>query len=93
VEVQSIDDAGVGRAEIGAFMARLNELPEHRIGPCDETPAAVLSSFEEIRPRVEEGFFVARLGGRLAGAFGFDADSDLGRAWLWGARDVLRRQQ
>jgi GNAT superfamily N-acetyltransferase len=84
VSIQALRDSGIDRKALAAYMAGLNGDPAHRIGFCDETPEAVLSSFADFGDAVEETFVIARKGSVIDGVLGFDADSAIGRAWLWG---------
>lgn len=84
MRIQTIRDDGRRLREVAEFMARLNAEPRHRIGYCDETPEGVLSSFSDFGQPAEDTFLVARRNGHVCGVVGFEADPEVGRAWIWG---------
>ena len=54
------------------------------IGYADNTPEGALTEIKDFLVVPEESFVIDRQGDDIVGAFGFDADRELGRAWLWG---------
>ncbi|MBN1204936.1 MAG: GNAT family N-acetyltransferase [Myxococcaceae bacterium] len=78
----------VAREEVATvlapFLARLNREPERHIGYCDDTPEMMVDTLGRLSPAPEDTFRLAFEGGRLVGAFGFETDARMGRAWLFG---------
>jgi ribosomal protein S18 acetylase RimI-like enzyme len=70
--------------ELARFVAELNRDKAHQIGYLDADPAQIAAALEELQPPPHESWVVAREQGRVVGALGFEADSELGRAWIYG---------
>jgi ribosomal protein S18 acetylase RimI-like enzyme len=70
--------------ELAGFVAELNRDEAQQIGYLDSEPAQVAASLIEHGAVPHESWVVGREQGRLVGAFGFEADTELGRAWLFG---------
>jgi ribosomal protein S18 acetylase RimI-like enzyme len=70
--------------ELISFVARLNSDGTHHIGFFGEGEADIRASLEECLVPTAAGFRLAYEGDQLVGAFGLDADPEIGRAWLFG---------
>ncbi len=70
--------------ELAGFVAELNRDEAQQIGYLDSEPAQVAASLVEHGAVPHERWVVASEGEQLVGAFGFDFDLELGRAWLYG---------
>jgi len=70
--------------ELVQFVTRLNSDDAHHIGFFGEGEADIRSSLAECLIAPAEGFLLAYDDDQLVGVFGVDADSEIGRAWLFG---------
>jgi GNAT superfamily N-acetyltransferase len=70
--------------ELVQFVAELNRDQAQQIGYLDDDPAQIATFLAGHSLPPHQSWVVAREGGRLAGAFGFEADPEVGRAWLYG---------
>lgn len=70
--------------ELARFIAALNRDEQHHIGYLGTDPREIAAALQEAGLPPHEAFVVAREGDAIVGAFGFEADTELGRAWLYG---------
>jgi ribosomal protein S18 acetylase RimI-like enzyme len=70
--------------ELARFIAELNRAEEHHIGYLGTDAREIATALQEADVPPHEAFIVAREGDVIVGAFGFEADTELGRAWLYG---------
>ena len=69
---------------LAAFIARLNTNSANHIGYFDTQPAEVAAALRAILPPISQGFRLAFDASQLVGVLGVEADTELGRAWLYG---------
>jgi ribosomal protein S18 acetylase RimI-like enzyme len=70
--------------ELTRFVGELNRDEAHQIGYLDADPAQIAKMLLEHELPPHESWVVAREDGRIVGALGFEADAELGRAWIYG---------
>jgi ribosomal protein S18 acetylase RimI-like enzyme len=70
--------------ELAYFVAELNRHEAHQIGYLDADPAQVAAALAGLEAPPHESWVIAREDGRMVGALGFEADAELGRAWIYG---------
>src|SRR5262245_53970388 len=70
--------------ELARFVGEQNRDEAHQIGYLDADPAQIEKFLMERDLPPHDSWVVARQAGQPIGAFGFDADGELGRAWLYG---------
>jgi ribosomal protein S18 acetylase RimI-like enzyme len=70
--------------ELTRFVGELNRDEAHQIGYLDADPAQIAKMLLEHALPPHESWVVARKDGRIVGALGFEADAELGRAWIYG---------
>lgn len=70
--------------EVAYFVASLNTQPAHNISYFGTQADEILASLQEFTPPPTKSVLILRNGESIAGMFGFDADEDKRRAWLYG---------
>lgn len=72
--------------KVAAFIARMNQLPEHHIGYCGTDPEEILHTMEEDFTDVaaKDAFVTVIENDEIVGVCGFDADVERGTAEIWG---------
>jgi ribosomal protein S18 acetylase RimI-like enzyme len=70
--------------ELAGFVGELNRDEAHQIGYLDADPAQIAKMLLEHDLPPHESWVVAREDGRMVGALGFEADAEIGRAWIYG---------
>ncbi len=67
-----------------AFIAGLNGNAEDHIGYFDTSVDDIARSLRLLTLPVDEGFRLAIQNGQIVGVLGIEADSEIGRAWMYG---------
>ncbi|NOK61189.1 MAG: GNAT family N-acetyltransferase [Chloroflexi bacterium AL-W] len=70
--------------QLAAWLADLNQQPQHHIGYLGTEPAEIAQSIQDFDVLPHKAWIVAHAGQELVGALGFDIDLDAGRTWLYG---------
>jgi ribosomal protein S18 acetylase RimI-like enzyme len=70
--------------ELTRFVGELNRDEAHQIGYLDADPAQIAKMLLEHELPPHESWVVAREEARIVGALGFEADVEIGRAWIYG---------
>jgi RimJ/RimL family protein N-acetyltransferase len=70
--------------ELARFVGELNCDQTQQIGYLDDDPAQIAKFLAEHDLPPHQSWVVAHEDGRMVGALGFEADGELGRAWIYG---------
>jgi len=80
IQVQDAADC----EDVIVFITRMNAQMENQIGYVGEDVASIRSELAERNAGLADVFFVARVDDQIVGAIALDADSEVGRSWVYG---------